>query len=63
MSGRKLRKEGKVLVKILDKSIHKHLISPSSQRQQIAQFESWHEAYVTLKFVLLFSKRSFESDR
>ena len=53
MNGRKLRKEGHLFVKLLERSSSKFLLSAAAAalNADSSPFESWRNAYVTLRLI------------
>lgn len=52
MSGRKLRKEGYLEAKLLESGIAMRRLSVATLKVNKHGFESWHNAYVTLRFTI-----------
>lgn len=63
MSGRKLRKEGYLYVKLNEQANTIRRIGAATMKLQRHGFEAWHSGYVTLRFIehSSFSLSTFES--
>lgn len=52
MSGRKLRKEGVLYTKLIEPSTTMRRLGAATLKSHRTPFESWREAYVTLRYYL-----------